>query len=177
MGESGKLLVVGKVHSWCCYYVACSDSEFDIFDAVDKERIQEEQVHAFWKSLREIYLWDRSKWRNIDVCYFVSLIFQFVKQAQWKQCARSKISEVLPTFPPRLIQESELGSIVGAFQTRHNPPRGSMQEKTPGKGDSQVQSYGRGKRAREVFIEVDGDYPFVLSILQIVRTVHLGLLL
>lgn len=54
MGESGKLLVVGKVHSWCCYYVACSDSEFDIFDAVDKERIQEEQVHAFWKSLREI---------------------------------------------------------------------------------------------------------------------------
>ena len=52
-----------------------------------------------------------------------------------------------------------------------------MQEKTPGKGDSQVQSYGRGKRAREVFIEVDGDYPFVLSILQIVRTVHLGLLL
>lgn len=36
-----------------------------------------------------------------------------------------------------------------------------MQEKTPGKGDSQVQSYGRGKRAREVFIEVDGDYPFV----------------
>lgn len=90
---------------------------------------------------------------------FVLLIFQFVKQAQWKQCARSKIAEVLPTFPPRLIQESELGSIVGAFQTRHNPPRGSTQEKTPGKGDSQVQSYGRGKRAREVFIKVEGGLP------------------
>lgn len=49
MGESGKVLVASKVHSWYCYYIGCSDSEFDIFDAVDKERMQEEQVSAFWK--------------------------------------------------------------------------------------------------------------------------------
>ena len=70
VGESWKLLGASKVHSWYCYYVGCSDSEFDIFDAVDKERMQEEQVCAFWKISREIYLWDRSKWPTIDVCLF-----------------------------------------------------------------------------------------------------------
>lgn len=41
--------MASNVHSWFCYHVGCSDSEFDIFDAVDKERMQEEQVHAFSK--------------------------------------------------------------------------------------------------------------------------------
>lgn len=161
VGESGKLLVASKVHSWCCYYVGCSDSEFDIFDAVDKERMQEEQVCAFWK-FHEEFIFGIDLCGQRLMCYFVSLIFRFVKQAQWKQCGRSKIAEVLPTFPPRLIQESELGFIVSAFQTRHNPPRGSTQEKTPGKGDSQVQSYGRGKRAREVFVKVEATHLFYL---------------